>query len=68
MHFRFTIRDLLWLTMAVAIAAGLWRLIPNREPRLNVGMPKPIGLQILDYSDGGPRTGRRPLPEEAAPP
>ena len=46
MHIRFTIRDLLWLTLIVAIAAGLWRLIPPDRPPVS-GMPKPIGLQAL---------------------
>jgi hypothetical protein len=52
MRFRFTIRDLLWLTAFVAVVAGCWRLMPSRESQGSLGgMPKKIGLHMPDYSE-----------------
>jgi hypothetical protein len=54
MKLRFTIRDLLWLTLAVAIIAGIWRDIVLPYQKWAAGeaamyQPKQIGLTMALY-------------------
>ena len=42
MRFRFTIRDLLWLTLVVALVVGWW--LDHRQP--GVQMPRPYSVSV----------------------
>ena len=57
--FRFTIRDVLWLTVVVAMGAGWWldyrRVTPEDREILKVA--KNLGLQIEKAKTGGPPPG-----------
>jgi hypothetical protein len=43
--FRFTIRDVLWLTIAVAIAAGVQHYVGHTGPKKTAGIL--VGLSVL---------------------
>jgi hypothetical protein len=61
MRFRFTIRDLLWLTLVAALAAGWW--VDHRQPR-----PWPDKAGLPQYSipqSEFPQGFGRPVPREA---
>jgi len=50
MPFRFTIRDLLWLTLVVALATGWWLDHKGRWsdiPRLRIGMTEQEAMRVL---------------------
>jgi hypothetical protein len=48
MRFRFTIRDLLWLTLVVAMATGWW-LDHNHKPPIRI---QPLDVLRVDSSAG----------------
>jgi hypothetical protein len=45
MRFRFTIRDLLWLTVVVALAVGWWLERTNLRMRLDVSLNAEVKLR-----------------------
>ena len=57
--FRFTIRDVLWLTVVVALVVGWWidhrRVTP--EDRKILKLAKELGLTIEEAKTGGPPPG-----------
>ena len=62
MPLRFTICDLLWLTLGVAIIAGIWREASSRyrrwaELEAAIHHPKSVGLTMAHYL---PKKDQRP--------
>ena len=52
MHFRFTIRDLLWLTLVVALAVGWW--VSNlTKSKIDVWLVKNVNGAIVMTDENG---------------